>query len=55
VFVLNDCRPSSTLPELAAEALADYGHALSPVRLGSRVGFVKSLSEGKGTGRECTN
>ena len=48
IFVLNDCRASSTLPKLAAEALKEYGQTISPIRIGSRVGFVKSLAEGKG-------
>ena len=47
-FVLNNCRASSTLADEAAEALSDYGIAIAPVRIGSRVAFVKSLAEGKG-------
>lgn len=47
-FVLNNCRSSSGLADDAAEALSAYGLPLAPVRIGSRVAFVKSLSEGKG-------
>jgi chromosome partitioning protein len=47
-FVLNNCRSSSGLADDAAEALAGYGLPLAPVRIGSRVAFVKSLTEGKG-------
>ena len=47
-FVLNSCRASSTLADEAAGALSDYGLAIAPVRIGSRVAFVKSLAEGKG-------
>ena len=47
-FVLNNCRASSTLADEAADALGDYGLAIAPVRIGSRVAFVKSLAEGKG-------
>ncbi len=48
LFVLNDCRSSSTLPAMAMEALKDYGCPIAPVQIGSRVGFIKSLTEGKG-------
>lgn len=47
-FVLNNCRASSTLADEAADALSEYGLAISPVRIGSRVAFIKSLAEGKG-------
>lgn len=47
-FVLNNCRASSTLADEAADALGDYGLAIAPVRIGSRVAFIKSLAEGKG-------
>lgn len=48
VFVLNNCKAGSSLTEMAAEALADYGLPLVPTRIGSRVSFVKSLVDGKG-------
>ena len=47
-FVLNNCRSSSGLADDAADALSAYGLPLAPVRIGSRVAFVKSLTEGKG-------
>ena len=47
-FVLNNCRSSSGLADDAADALSAYSLPLSPVRIGSRVAFVKSLTEGKG-------
>lgn len=47
-FVLNNCRASSSLADEAEEALADYNLPIAPVRIGSRVAFVKSLAEGKG-------
>lgn len=47
-FVINGCKAGSLLTEMAAEALADYGLPLAPVRIGSRVAFVKSLAEGLG-------
>jgi chromosome partitioning protein len=47
-FVLNNCRASSGLADDAADALSAYGLPLAPVRIGSRVAFVKSLTEGKG-------
>lgn len=47
-FVINNCRASSTLADEAADALSEYGLAIAPVRIGSRVAFVKSLAEGKG-------
>jgi len=47
-FVLNSCKSGSSLTEMAADALGDYGLPLMPVRIGSRVAFVKSLAEGKG-------
>ena len=48
VFVLNNCRASSSLAEQAEDALRSYQLPIAPVRLGNRVAFVKSLSEGKG-------
>lgn len=48
VFVLNGCKAGSSLTEMAAEALADYGLPVLPVRIGSRVAFIKSLAEGRG-------
>lgn len=47
-FVLNNCRASSSLADQAEEALGAYRLPIAPVRLGNRVAFVKSLSEGKG-------
>lgn len=47
-FVLNNCRASSSLADEAAEALGDYGLPIAPVRIGSRVAFIKSLAEGRG-------
>lgn len=47
-FVLNGCKAGSSLTEMAAEALGDYGLPIAPVRVGSRVAFIKSLAEGKG-------
>ncbi|MDX2264328.1 MAG: ParA family partition ATPase [Hyphomicrobiales bacterium] len=47
-FVLNNCRASTGLADDAAEALTAYILPLAPVRIGSRVAFVKSLTEGKG-------
>lgn len=47
-FVLNGCKAGSSLTEMAAEALVDYALPILPVRVGSRVAFVKSLTEGKG-------
>jgi chromosome partitioning protein len=46
--VLNNCRSSSGLGDDAADALSAYGLPLASVRIGSRVAFVKSLTEGKG-------
>jgi chromosome partitioning protein len=48
VFVLNNCRASSTLAEQAEEALSTYRLPLAPVRLGNRVAYVKSLTDGQG-------
>ena len=45
---MNNCRASSSLADQAEEALRDYRLPIAPVRLGNRVAFVKSLSEGKG-------
>jgi chromosome partitioning protein len=47
-FVINGCKAGSSLTEMAAEALADYSLPLAPVRIGSRVAFVKSLADGLG-------
>lgn len=47
-FVLNGCKAGSSLTEMAADALCDYGLPILPVRIGSRVAFIKSLTEGKG-------
>lgn len=47
-FVINGCKAGSSLTEMTAEALADYGLPLAPVRVGSRVAFVKSLAVGQG-------
>lgn len=47
-FVLNGCKAGSSLTEMAAEALGDYRLPLLPIRVGSRVAFIKSLTEGKG-------
>lgn len=47
-IVITNVKPQSSLADMAAEAVADYGLPLVPVRLGSRVAFVKSLAEGKG-------
>jgi len=48
MFVLNDCKTTSTLPAMAAEALGDYDVPLAPVLLTSRVSFVKAFIEGQG-------
>ena len=48
LFVLNHCRATSPLADDAAEALADMGLPIAPVRVGCRVAFVKSLAEGQG-------
>lgn len=48
VFVLNNCRASSSLADQAEEALREYRLPIAPVRIGNRVAFVKSLTEGKG-------
>lgn len=47
-FILNNCRASSTLAQEAEDALSDYGLPIAPVRIGSRVVFIKSLADGKG-------
>lgn len=47
-FVLNGCKAGSLLTDQAAEALTEYGIPIAPVRIGHRVGFVKSLSLGLG-------
>ncbi len=40
-FVLNGCKSGSSLTEMAAEALAEYGLPLAPPRIGNRVAFIK--------------
>lgn len=47
-FVLNGCKAGSSLADMAAEALADYGLPIATVRIGSRVAFIKSLTAGQG-------
>jgi chromosome partitioning protein len=47
-FVLNGCKAGSSLTDMAAEALTDYGLPIAPTRIGSRVAFVKSLTAGLG-------
>lgn len=47
-FVLNNCRASSSLADQAEEALSEYRLVIAPVRIGNRVAFVKSLTEGQG-------
>lgn len=47
-FVLNAVRTSSSLAEDAEEALSAYPIPLAPVRIVSRVVYVRSLAEGKG-------
>jgi chromosome partitioning protein len=48
VFILNNCRASSSLADQAEDALGDYRLPIAPVRLGNRVAFIKPLSEGLG-------
>lgn len=48
MFVMSNCRASSSLADQAEEALREYKLPLAPVRIGNRVSFVKSLAEGKG-------
>lgn len=48
VFVMNNCRSSSSLADQAEEALRDYRLPIATTRLGNRVSFVKSLAEGQG-------
>jgi chromosome partitioning protein len=48
MFALNDCKAASSLTDMAAEALADYGLPIADVRIGSRVAFIKSLTVGQG-------
>lgn len=48
VFVLNGCKAGSSLTDMAAEALADYGLPTADVRVGNRVAFIKSLTKGLG-------
>ncbi len=48
MFVLNGCKAASSLADMAADVLSDYQVPLAPVRIGSRVAFVKSLAAGKG-------
>lgn len=47
-FVLNGCKAGSSLTDMAADALGDYGLPIMPVRIGSRVAFIKSLTQGQG-------
>lgn len=47
-IVITNAKKQSTLANMAEEAVAEYGLPIAPVRLGSRVAFVKSLAEGKG-------
>ncbi len=47
-FVLNGCKAASSLTEMAADALGDYGLPLAPPRIGNRVAFIKSLTQGQG-------
>lgn len=48
LFVLNNCRASSALPDQAADALAEYKAPIAKARIGNRVAFVKSLADSKG-------
>lgn len=47
-FVLNACKPNSTLTKLAKDALSAYPVSMAPISIGSRVDFVKSLLVGEG-------
>ena len=47
-IVITNAKPQSSLAAMAEEAVADYGLPIAPVRLGSRVAFVKSLAIGLG-------
>lgn len=47
-FVLNAVRASSSLAEDAEEALSEYAIPLAPVRIASRVVYIRSLANGKG-------
>lgn len=47
-IVITNAKARSSLADMAEEAVAEYGLPIVPVRLGSRVAFVKSLAEGKG-------
>jgi chromosome partitioning protein len=47
-FVLTGCKAGSSLTDMAADALGDYGLPIAPVRIGSRVAFIKSLTKGQG-------
>jgi chromosome partitioning protein len=47
LFVLNNCRASSHLAEQAKEALTAFAYPVATTQLGSRVAFIKSLSDGK--------
>lgn len=47
-IVITNAKSNSTLSDLAHDAVAEYGLPVAPVRLGSRVAFVRSLAEGKG-------
>lgn len=47
-FVLNGCKAGSTLADMAADALTEYGLPIAAARIGSRVAFIKSLTKGQG-------
>lgn len=47
-IVLSLCRSSTALADHAEEALEAYDLPIAPVRIASRVAFIKSLAEGKG-------
>lgn len=48
LFILNNCKTSSTLSALALDALSAYSTPVAPVHIGNRVDFVKSLLAGQG-------
>lgn len=48
VVVLNQTAPRGPLADQAAAALAAYGLAAAPCRIGARVAFVHSLTRGTG-------
>ncbi len=47
-FVLTNCKTTSSLADMAADALSAYSIPLAPIRFANRVAFVKSLMAGKG-------